>query len=264
VLLEALRSTGLLAALVGLGALELFLPRRVPTQGRGLRWLTNLALGTFNILLTTVALAPVGAAAAAEHFRWGLLHQVSVPGVVAIAIAVVTLDVLSYLQHRVLHATASLWRVHRVHHADVDLDTTTALRFHPIEALIGQVTFGTGIVILGLPPEGVVLYFWLSVVDTIVSHTNIRLPARIERAVQWLFVTPALHAIHHSAVLAESNRNFASIFSVWDRLGGSYLAQPQPVRTGLEEFREPRYLTLPWTLALPFCTASPRERSPAP
>lgn len=171
------------------------------------------------------------------------------------------LDLLTYLQHRLVHANAMLWRVHRVHHADVDLDATTGFRFHPIEALVSHVTLIGGIVVLGLPPLGVGVYLALAAANTIFTHANIRLPSVIESRARWLAVTPALHALHHSALPMDSERNFATVFSVWDRLGSTYRAPSHgdhdPVRTGLAEFREPRYLTLPWTLALPFCASPP-------
>ena len=259
-LFDTLARGWLVVALLLFWALELGLPRRTTTQERGLRWPTNLTIGFVNILLTTVALAPVAVAAAAVDFRWGLLNHLPVPGAVAIVIAIVALDALSYLQHRLLHANAMLWRIHRVHHADVDVDATTGLRFHPIEALIGQATLAAGVILLGLPPVGVAIYLWLSAADTILCHANVRFPARLERIAAWVFVTPALHAIHHSTRTAEFERNFAGLLSVWDRLGSTY--QPEAhggqanLRVGLAEFREPRYQTLPWTLALPFCAPS--------
>jgi sterol desaturase/sphingolipid hydroxylase (fatty acid hydroxylase superfamily) len=132
---------------------------------------------------------------------------------------------------------------------------------HPIEALVSHATLVVATMILGLPPLGVAVYLGLSAGNTILTHANVRFPSAIESLAGWLVVTPALHAIHHSALPAEAERNFATIFSVWDRLGSTYRAQPigghQSLRAGLAEFREPRYLTLPWTLALPFCASPP-------
>ena len=259
--LDALAKFWLLGMLAMLGAWEFAVPRRPPTEGRSLRWPTNLTLGPLNALLVMVPLAPVALAAAYADRGWGLLNQAAVSLPLAVAIAVVALDGLGYLQHRVLHASPILWRVHRVHHADVDLDVTTGLRFHPIEALVSHATLVIGIIVLGLPPLGVAVYLGLAAGNTILTHANIRFPSAIESRAAWLVVTPATHALHHSALPAESERNFATIFSVWDRLGSTYCAEPtgryQTLRAGLEEFREPRYLTLPWTLALPFCASRP-------
>jgi sterol desaturase/sphingolipid hydroxylase (fatty acid hydroxylase superfamily) len=245
---------GLLALL---SALEFAVPRRTASERRSLRWPTNLAIGSLSSLLMLFPIAPVALAVACADLRWGLLNHVSVPWPLAIAIAVVALDLVIYVQHRLLHANGLLWRVHRVHHADVDLDATTGFRFHPIEALIGQVTLTVGIVSLGLPPLGVAAYLALSAAITIATHANLRLPSAIESCAQWLLVTPGLHAIHHSSRPVDADRNFATIFSVWDRLGSTYRAASHGGRDtpppGLAEFREPRYLTLPWTLALPFC-----------
>ena len=258
-ILDALAKFWLLGMLAMLGAWEFAASRRAPTEGRALRWPTNLTLGSLNALLVTVPIAPVALAVVCADRGWGLLSQVPVPFPLAVAIAVVALDGLGYLQHRVLHGSPILWRVHRVHHADVDLDATTGLRFHPIEALVSHATLVAGIMVLGLPPLGVAVYLGLAAGITILTHANVRFPSAIESRAGWLVVTPALHALHHSALPAESERNFGTIFSVWDRLGSTYRAQPtdrhESLRAGLEEFREPRYLTLPWTLALPFCAS---------
>jgi len=267
VVFDAIVNAWLVIVLTSLALVELALPRRAPTQGRALRWPTNITIGSLNILFAAITIAPVAAAAIAVDWRWGLFNRISVPSVVAIVISVLVLDALAYLQHRLLHASAVLWRVHRVHHADVDLDATTGLRFHPFEALISYVRMVAAVVILGLPPAGVAIYLWISAIITVLTHANVRLPSRLESVAQWLVVTPAMHAIHHSALPAETDRNFATIFSMWDRLGGTYRAEAHGgqarVRAGLEEFREPRYLTLPWTLALPFC-AAPTSAAAAP
>jgi len=258
-ILDALAKFWLLGMLAMLGAWEFAASRRAPTEGRALRWPTNLTLGSLNALLVTLLIAPVALAAVCADRGWGLLNQTAVSLLLAVAIAVVVLDGLTYLQHRVLHASSVLWRVHRVHHADVDLDATTGLRFHPIEALVSQAVLVVGIISLGLPPLGVAVYLGLAAGITILTHANVRFPSAIESLAGWLVVTPALHALHHSALPAESERNFGTIFSFWDRLGSTYRAQPsgphENLRAGLEEFREPRYLTLPWTLALPFCAS---------
>jgi sterol desaturase/sphingolipid hydroxylase (fatty acid hydroxylase superfamily) len=266
--LDALAKFWLVGMLAMLSAWEFAAPRRMPIESRGLRWPTNLTIWSLNALLLLVPIAPVALAVAWADRGWGLLNQAPVSLPVAVAIAVVALDGLTYLQHRVLHASSVLWRVHRVHHADVDLDATTGLRFHPFEALVSHATRVVAITILGLPPLGVAVYLGLAAGNTILTHANIRFPSAIESRAGWLVVTPALHAIHHSVLPAEAERNFATIFSVWDRLGSTYRAQPtgghESLRVGLAEFREPRYLTLPWTLALPFCASPPVRVGHAP
>jgi sterol desaturase/sphingolipid hydroxylase (fatty acid hydroxylase superfamily) len=262
VLLETLAKAWPLGLLALLSTLEFAAPLRMSTEGRGLRWPTNLTLASLNgLLIMLPAIAPVALAVACADRGWGLLHHASVSLPLAVAIAVIALDLLTYLQHRLAHANAMLWRIHRVHHADVDLDATTGFRFHPLEALMSNLTLIVGIVVLGLPPLGVGVYLALSAANTIFTHANIRLPSAIESGARWLLVTPALHALHHSAMATDSDRNFATVFSVWDRLGSTYSAEPHghggDVRTGLAEFREPRYMTLPWTLALPFCASPP-------
>jgi sterol desaturase/sphingolipid hydroxylase (fatty acid hydroxylase superfamily) len=200
--LDALPKFWLVGILAMLGAWEFAAPRRTPTEGRGLRWPTNLTLGSLNALLVTVVIVPVVLAAACADRGWGLLNQAPVSLPLAVAIAVVVLDGLSYLQHRVLHASAVLWRVHRVHHADVDVDATTGFRFHPIEALVTHDTLVVGIIVLGLPPLGVAVYLGLAAGNTILTHANIRFPSAIESRAAWLVVTPATHALHHSALHA--------------------------------------------------------------
>ncbi|PYN03050.1 MAG: hypothetical protein DME02_24290, partial [Candidatus Rokuibacteriota bacterium] len=174
----------------------------------------------------------------------------------AIPVGVLVLDLAVYGQHRLLHAVPMLWSVHRVHHSDLDLDYTTAFRFHPIEACVTNVTALACIGFFGVPALAVLVHQTLAVSLTVLEHTNARVPAVIESWAGRVFVTPSMHRIHHSAAARNTDSNFATIFSFWDRWLGTY-SPPAPgerddLEIGLREFRQTKYLTLPWTLALPF------------
>jgi sterol desaturase/sphingolipid hydroxylase (fatty acid hydroxylase superfamily) len=155
-----------------------------------------------------------------------------------------------------MHASAILWRLHRVHHADPDVDATTAFRFHPGEAIVSRLAPAAAVVVLGLPVEGVVLSEMLFAVTGVFTHGNARLPLALDGVFRRLLVTPDMHRIHHSSLPAETDSNFGVAFSVWDRLFGTYRSEPGAgharMTLGLAEFRDVKYLTLPWLLALPF------------
>ncbi|MGH7389166.1 MAG: sterol desaturase family protein [Candidatus Rokuibacteriota bacterium] len=242
-----------------MGLWEVVAPRRRLSVGRGLRWPASLALAPFNALLTAVLIAPVALAALAAERGWGLLNAAGVPLGLAAGASVLLLDLLVYFQHRLLHAAPALWSCHRVHHADVELDCSTGLRFHPIEAIVTNATVLAGVVVFGLPPPGVAAYQTLALAMTVFEHANARLPARLESRLRRVFVTPEMHRVHHSIAVEDSDANFATVFSLWDRWFGTYRRRPAGgdggPEVGLAEFRDPKYATLPWTLAMPFLAA---------
>jgi sterol desaturase/sphingolipid hydroxylase (fatty acid hydroxylase superfamily) len=251
-----IRTGGLIALLALVGLWEAAAPCRVLSARRSLRWPTNFTLGPLNALLAAVPLAPVALAIALADHPPGLSMSVSLPRWLTVIAAVLLLDVVLYVQHRAFHAVRVLWAVHRVHHADVDCDYTTAFRFHPIEAMLTNATVLAVIAIVGLPPLAVLVHQSMAAIITIIEHANAAWPAGLEALVRRIFVTPDMHRIHHSRERPSTDSNFGTIFSFWDRWLGTYR---QPATTsrdgmdvGLEEFREPKYLTLPWTLALPF------------
>jgi sterol desaturase/sphingolipid hydroxylase (fatty acid hydroxylase superfamily) len=201
-------------------------------------------------------LAAVGAALDAEAQGWGLFHALDWPGWIEILIALIVFDFAIWAQHLVSHKIPILWRLHRVHHADRDIDVSTAIRFHPIEIALSM-ALKIGIVYaLGADPWAVVAFEVILNGCAMFNHANIRLPARVEAALRLLIVTPDMHRVHHSVLRREHDANYGFNLSVWDRLFGVYVAQPEGghegMKIGLEPWRDDRPARLGWTLALPF------------
>jgi sterol desaturase/sphingolipid hydroxylase (fatty acid hydroxylase superfamily) len=233
-------------------------PRRPRSYSRLKRWPSNLAIvalntGLLRILLpaTAVSLALVG-----EKRSWGLLNNLVVAQWIGIIAAVVLLDVAIYLEHVMFHAVPALWRVHRMHHADLDFDLTTGARFHPIEIVLSMLIKFGAVVALGAPAFGVLIFEVLLNVTSMFNHSNVRIPIGLERYLRWLLVTPDMHRVHHSMVVGETNSNFGFNLPWWDRLLGTYRDQPDAghdgMTIGIVQFREARELWLDRMLLQPF------------
>lgn len=252
-----------LAAFFGvLGAMafwELKAPRRVLALPRWQRWPGNLGIVALDALLVRllVPVAGAGMAMLAAAQGWGLFNQVPVPFWLAAFLSVVLLDLAIYVQHVVFHAVPALWRVHRMHHADLDFDVTTGARFHPIEIALSMLIKLGVIVALGAPAMAVVLFEILLNATSMFNHGNVRLPAAVDRVLRFLIVTPDMHRVHHSIKRRETDSNFGFNLSLWDRLFGTYRAQPEGghegMTLGIPDFRDPRdCATLPGMLTIPF------------
>jgi sterol desaturase/sphingolipid hydroxylase (fatty acid hydroxylase superfamily) len=244
--------------MVGVVFWEVQAPLRQPVFSHRVRWLSNFGVYVLNTLLLYLLL-PMSAVALAVILAergWGLFNNLSAPLPVAIAASILALDGLHYLKHVVLHKVPLLWRFHRVHHTDLDYDFTTGIRFHPLESIVNAVITMTVIALLGSPAAAVVIFETSLVLVTFIVHANIRYPATIDKVFRTLLVTPDMHRIHHSARAAETDSNYGVIFSWWDRLFGTHVAQPLNGHTGMSlgllEFRESKHQTLPWMLACPF------------
>jgi sterol desaturase/sphingolipid hydroxylase (fatty acid hydroxylase superfamily) len=225
---------------------ELVAPRRRLQIGRPFRWSSNLGLVVFNtILLRFIApLGAVGVALFAESRGWGLFQNIDVPGWVAILLSVVLLDLAIYLQHVMFHAVPLFWRLHMVHHADLDFDVTTGLRFHTVEILLSLGIKAAVVILLGAPAVAVLVFEVLLNATSMFNHSNIRMPLAIDRILRWLVVTPDMHRVHHSVYAHETNSNFGFNLPWWDRLLGTYRDQPAKGHTGmtigLTDFRDER------------------------
>ncbi len=238
---------------------EVLAPRRHARAPTGARWMNNLALIALDTLLVRLLLPAAALAAAlfAAAHGWGILHRITLAPALATLIAIVALDLTIYLQHVMLHALPALWRVHRVHHADLDFDVTTGVRFHPLEILLSLAVKCAAIVVIGAGPAAVVLFEVLLNASSLFTHGNVRLARPADRLLRLLIVTPEMHRVHHSIEEDETNSNFGFNLSWWDRLFGTYratacLAQPD-MTIGIRTFREPRVCTrLPALLAMPF------------
>jgi len=239
-------------------AWEFAAPKRRLQIRRPIRWSSNLGLVVINsVLLRFVApLGAVGIALFAESRGWGLFQNIDVFGWVAILMSVVLLDLAIYLQHVMFHAVPLFWRLHMVHHADLDFDVTTGLRFHTVEILLSFGIKAAVIVLLGAPAVAVLVFEVLLNATSMFNHSNIRMPGAAERVLRWFVVTPDMHRVHHSVYAHETNSNFGFNLPWWDRLLGTYRDQPAEGHTGmtigLSEFRDeqiadrlPRMLLLP-------------------
>ena len=243
---------------IALAVWEVAAPRRRQEIPRLLRWTNNLAIVALNALLVRLAfpLIAVGLALHAEELGWGLFHQVEPPGWLALVVSVLVFDLAIYLQHVVFHAVPALWRLHRMHHADLEFDVTTGLRFHPVEILLSMVIKLAVVVALG-PPAVAVLVFELLLTSTAMfNHSNIRMPVGLDRVLRGIVVTPDMHRVHHSIDPSERNSNFGFNLPWWDRLFGTYLAQPGDghagMTIGIMQFRTRRDLWIDRMLVQPW------------
>jgi sterol desaturase/sphingolipid hydroxylase (fatty acid hydroxylase superfamily) len=231
-------------------------PRRVLSRPRRERWVTNLGLTLLNTILVRMTVGGVAYAAAvfAAERGMGLLHWSTLPPWVAIVVTLLGLDFAVYLQHVMFHAVPALWRLHRVHHADLDFDATTGLRFHPIEIFLSLGFKMAAVVLLGAVPWAVVAFEVILNTSSVFSHGNVAMPESIDHWLRRVFVTPDMHRIHHSTRVVETNSNFGFSLSWWDRLCGTYRASPTlgqiGMEIGLREYRAP--LHLGQLLFLPF------------
>ncbi|MGE0675665.1 sterol desaturase family protein [Pseudolabrys sp.] len=236
-------------------------PRRRMVAGRRARWPGNFGIFLIDIVAVRllVPTAAVGVALVAAERGWGLLHNLPLPVWVQFVAGFLALDLIIYLQHRVFHAVPVLWRVHRMHHADVDVDVTTGNRFHPIEILLSMAIKIAAVVALGVPAVAVVAFEVVLNASSMFNHSNVALPARLEPLARWLIVTPQMHQVHHSVEREETDSNFGFNLPWWDRLFRTYRAAPKAgeegVVIGLTEFRDPRERGVISLLTQPFRNA---------
>lgn len=244
--------------LIGMAAWELAAPQRRVEIPRLIRWSNNLGLVALDALLVRFLfpVVAVGLAVIAQENGWGLLNQLSIPTWIVTILAVLALDFAIYLQHVLFHAVPALWRLHRVHHADLEFDVTTGVRFHPFEILISMAIKLLLILALGPSAVAVLIFEILLNGTSLFNHSNVRLPSRIDAALRLFIVTPDMHRVHHSILPSETNSNFGFNLPWWDWILGTYLAQPSAghagMTIGIEQFRTRRDLWLDRLLFQPF------------
>lgn len=225
---------------------EALAPRRARMFPRWVRWPNNLGIVALNTVLLRlfVPTAAVGLALIADERDWGLLNNLSIPYWLCVPLSVLVLDLAIYLQHVMVHAVPALWRLHRMHHADLDFDVTTGARFHPLEIFLSMGIKAAVVVALGPPALAVLVFEVLLNATSMFNHGNIRLPRALDRILRWVVVTPDMHRVHHSILPDETNSNFGFNLPWWDRLLGTYLDQPREghegMTIGIEQFRNPR------------------------
>lgn len=238
---------------------EALAPKRVRVLPRMIRWTNNLALVALNTVVVRLLFpaAAVGVAAFAESQGWGFLNYYTFPPLVAIVGTVIFMDFIIYLQHVMVHAVPALWRLHRVHHADLDYDVTTGLRFHPIEIVLSMLIKFATIIVIGAPVVAVIIFEIILNAMAMFNHANIGLPKAIDTFLRWFVVTPDMHRVHHSVEDDEANSNFGFNLTWWDRLFGTYKLEPrtghQSMIIGIHRFNMPKQVAwLPGMLVLPF------------
>ncbi len=242
---------------VVLALCETAAPRRPQAIGRFARWPNNVGVVIVNTVLLRILFptTAVGLALIADARGVGLLHVIPLPGWIAVILAVIVLDLAIYLQHVLFHAVPALWRLHRMHHTDLEFDVTTGVRFHPVEILLSMVIKFTIVVAIGAPAVAVLIFEVLLNATSMFNHANWRIPLRLDRVLRWLIVTPDMHRVHHSVAVAETNSNFGFNLPWWDRLFGTYTAQPAAghdgMTIGIDDFRDARELRLDRMLVQP-------------
>ena len=253
----AIRLAAFAAVFAAVALWEALAPRRKRSFGRRARWPHNLGLLLVDVALVRVLVpgAAIAVAMTAAGSGWGLLNALALPGWAAIAAGIALLDLAIYFQHVMFHAVPALWRLHRVHHADLDFDVTTGARFHPIEILISTAIKCAAIAALGAPVISVFVFEMLLNATAMFNHANASLPQRLERWLRWLVVTPDMHRVHHSVRYEESSSNFGFNLPWWDRLFGTYRAQPRlghaAMTIGVDAFRSSQDLRLDRLLVQP-------------
>lgn len=237
---------------------EMIAPRRPLSNPRGSRWFHNLTLTFLNSLIVRL-LIPITAIELALYCRehnWGIFNVSGISEWATGILSIVALDLTIYAQHVFFHRVPLFWRFHRMHHTDLDIDVTSGARFHPVEIIISMGIKMAVIIILGAPAWSVLIFEVLLNVTSMFNHSNVFMNYRVDQSLRLFLVTPDMHRVHHSVIIEETNSNFGFNFPYWDRLFGTYRAQPasghEAMIIGLANYRDQKWLTLPWMLAVPF------------
>jgi sterol desaturase/sphingolipid hydroxylase (fatty acid hydroxylase superfamily) len=237
---------------------ELIAPRRPLTTSKIIRWFSNLGLVLIDSIVVRLFFptALAGIALLVQQRGWGLFNQFELPYLLKIIFSVLVLDFVIYLQHIVFHSVPLFWRLHMVHHTDMDIDVTTGVRFHPIEIILSMGIKMIVVVLIGAPAVAVLIFEIILNGTSMFNHGNVHYSQNIDSILRLLVVTPEMHRVHHSTIRWETNSNLGFNFPWWDRLFGTYRGQPAKghleMTIGLDQYKEPNKLTLPWLLVLPF------------
>jgi sterol desaturase/sphingolipid hydroxylase (fatty acid hydroxylase superfamily) len=253
-----IRLSAFFGVFVVMAAWEFIVPRRRQSIRREWRWPNNLGVVAVDTLLVRILFptTAVGLAILAQAHGFGLFNIIEMPAWIGVVASVTLLDLAIYLQHVLFHAVPSLWRLHRMHHADLDFDVSTGLRFHPIEILLSMIIKFAVVAALGAPAVAVLIFEVLLNATSMFNHANVRIPLGIDRTLRWLIVTPDMHRVHHSIFAHETNSNFGFNLPWWDRLFGTYRAQPsaghEAMTIGIDQFRDARELGIDRMMLQPF------------
>ena len=237
---------------------ELIAPRRPLTTSKITRWFSNLGLVLIESIVVRLVFptALAGITLLVQQRGWGLFNQFELPYLLKIIFSVLILDFVIYLQHIMFHSVPLFWRLHMVHHTDMDIDVTTGVRFHPVEIILSLGIKMIVVILIGAPLAAVLIFEIILNGTSMFNHGNVRYSQNIDSILRLLVVTPEMHRVHHSTIRWETNSNLGFNFPWWDRLFGTYRGQPAKghleMTIGLEPYKEPKKLTLPWLLVLPF------------
>jgi sterol desaturase/sphingolipid hydroxylase (fatty acid hydroxylase superfamily) len=237
---------------------ELLAPRRVLTSPKSRRWTSNLLITLLNSLVVRIFFpaAAVGMAFMSEWSGWGIFNILLMPSLPAGIMSLLLLDLTIYAQHVLFHTLKLFWRLHMMHHTDLDIDVTTGARFHTFEIILSMEIKMMIVILLGAPAWSVLIFEVLLNATSMFNHSNVRMSIRTDRILRTFTVTPDMHRVHHSIISDEANSNFGFNFPWWDRLFGTYRDKPvkghEAMTIGLPDYQDNKYLTLPWMLAVPF------------
>ena len=256
---EALVRLGFFAAIFFVMALsEKIAPQRMLLKSKTKRWISNLGMEIIDVVVLRLIfpLFPVGIAVICAQRGWGLLNYYQIAPLPSLIIGVLALDFVIYLQHRMFHVVPLFWRVHMVHHTDQDIDVTTAVRFHPLEIILSLLIKFAAVAAIGAPPLSVLTFEIMLNGAAMFNHGNVRIPLSFDRIIRMVLVTPDMHRVHHSVIARETNSNYGFSFPWWDRMLGTYKAQPQEghdqMKIGLNGYHDDRSLKLSSMLTMPF------------
>jgi sterol desaturase/sphingolipid hydroxylase (fatty acid hydroxylase superfamily) len=254
---EALiRLAAFLGIFVAVAIWESVSPKRKLISPKSERWLSNIIITLLGTAIVRSFFPVLAVTFAANDATLGILNQSALPYGFRVVIGVMFLDLVIYGQHVMFHSVPLLWRLHMMHHADLDIDVTTGLRFHPLEVLLSMGIKIVTVLVLGPPAIAVILFEILLNGTSMFNHGNIKMPHNIDRMFRLIVVTPDMHRVHHSVIIKETNSNFGFNFPLWDRIFGTYKAQPEAghegMTIGLSQFRNRKQLTFLKLLLLPF------------
>jgi sterol desaturase/sphingolipid hydroxylase (fatty acid hydroxylase superfamily) len=266
---HAVRLAAFAAVFAVMAAWEVMAPRRPLSVGRTPRWPANLGIVAIDAVLVRVLIptAAVGMAIIASERGWGLFNITPWPRWLEAVLGFLILDLVIYAQHVAFHKVPWLWRLHRMHHADLEIDVSTGLRFHPIEILLSMLLKMAAVVLLGIPALAVVVFEVVLNATSLFNHSNAAMPSWLDRIVRFVVVTPDMHRVHHSILRRETDSNYGFNLPWWDRLFGTYRPEPEQghdgMMIGLPAFRDPSELRIDRLLTQPFrddAAASASER----
>ena len=257
-----IRLTAFFGIFIAVAIWEFWSPRRHLATSKASRWFSNISITLIGTAIVRSLFPVLAVAFAANETSLGILNKIHLPTALNVFIGVLALDLIIYGQHVLFHSVPLFWRLHMMHHADLDIDVTTGLRFHPIEVMLSMCIKIAAVIVIGPPVLAVILFEILLNGTSMFNHGNIRMPLNVDRLLRLAVVTPDMHRVHHSVIIKETNSNFGFNFSLWDRVFGTYRDQPAAghdnMAIGLSQFRDEKKLSLPWLLALPF-TGKPGE-----